>query len=391
VLALKSGTLPDFFIYRLGSVLAARGENPYDLAKVRAHVAAQFPDPEADQNSFVNNCGYFLPPQAVLLMSPFAMIPWDGAKLAWALLHGLAGFAIATLPRLLACSAPPAPGLVPRVVPFLLLLNFLTVAVVMVGQVTVVSVGCVVAGLWCFARDTRWSFWAGVLLWSVAFIKPHLALALVPLAWYLGGWKRAAALVAVVAVLNLVGAALVGGSPLFLRDYFGYLAENHRAVKLNRAELNFEMTSWNRLLFIATEALADKPFLIEQTALETGASYLVWFGLVLGRCAISGATPSATWALAATAAGAVFCPQVLGYEALWLVLAVPWVRDLFDGGRPTWGTAAVLLLGVQAALPIQMLGAIGIDFHRPLGAGLFALLVLLGPLRPPGADPDALT
>ena len=198
-LALDSRTMPDFFIYRLGSALAARGESPYDIARVRAHVAPQFPDSEPKEESFINNCGYFLPPQAVVLFLPFAMPPWPAAKVAWALLQGFAGFALTTLPRLFARGTLPAPGPVSKMVPFLLLLNFLTIAVVMVGQVTVISVGCIVAGLWCFARETRWGFWLGVLLWSVAFVKPHLALPLVPLAWYLGGWKRAAALVAVVA------------------------------------------------------------------------------------------------------------------------------------------------------------------------------------------------
>ena len=72
-----------------------------------------------------------------------------------------------------------------------------------------------------------------------------------------------------------------------------------------------------------------------------------------------------------------------------LILAVPWARDLFAGGRRAWGWAAVLLLGLQAVLPIQVLDAIGFDFHRPLGAALFAVLVLAGPLCPLGAARDA--
>jgi hypothetical protein len=376
------GRMPDFFIYRLGSELAARGENPYDLAKVRERVRVQFPDDDPKPTSFVNNCGYFLPPQAVVLLMPFAALPYDTAKVAWALLQGAAGFAVATLPLLLRKKDDPPPaGLVQKLVPFLMLLNFLTVGVVMVGQTTVLSVGCVAAGLWCFSRETRWGFWLGVLLWSVPFIKPHVALPLIPLAWYLGGWRRAVALVGVVAAFNLLGATLVGGSPMFLRDYLNFLTESHRAVMFNRAELNPEITSWNRLLVVATAPFAGDRFLIEQTAITALASYLAWFGLVLGRCAISGTQPSATWALAACAAGAVFCPQALGYEALVLLLAVPWVRDLFTDGRRTWGLLAVLLLGLQA-IPFQTLEPVGFDFHRPLGVALFAMLVLLGPITP---------
>jgi hypothetical protein len=380
VVALQPKLMPDFFIYRLGSELTARGENPYDLAKVRAHVAAQFPEENPKPESFVNNCGYFLPPQATVLFLPFAMLPLSAAKVAWALVQGLAALAIATLPRLLHRPADPPPaGLVPKLVPFLLLVNFLTLAVVLVGQVTVVCVGCVAAGLWCFASERRWGFWLGVLLWSVPFVKPHVALALIPLAWYLGGWRRAAALVGVVAALNLLGATLVGGSPLFLRDYLDFLSASHRAVQFNRAELNPEITSWNRLLFVGTGVL------VEQNPVVTLASYFVWFGLALGRCAVSGARPSAAWALAACAAGMVWCPQVLGYEALALALAVPWVRDLFLDGRRAWGLAAVALLALQT-VPFQAFERVGFDFHRPLGVALFALLVLLGPTNPTKTD-----
>ena len=147
----------------------------------------------------------------------------------------------------------------------------------------------------------------------------------------------------------------------------------------NRAELNYEMTSWNRLLFVAGGPL------IEQTAKTAVASYLVWFGLVLGRCGLAGVRPSAAWALAVAAAGAVWCPQVLGYEALVLALAVPWVRDLFAEDRRGWGFAAVLLLGLQA-LPFQVLERVEFDFHRPLGVALFAVLVLAGPV---GKKPEA--
>lgn len=384
VQALTPGRLPDFFIFRIGSVLTERGENPYDIPKVRAEVAKEFPE----QERLINNCGYFLPPQATVLFMPFAMFPWPYAKIAWALLQGLAGFVIATLPGLMrnagaerAATASERSSLVPKLVPFLLLLNFLTIAVVMVGQFAVVFVGCVTAGLWRFARGDRLGFWLGAVLWSITFVKPHVALPLIPLAWYLGGWKRAAALVGVVAAANLLGATLVGGSPLVLRDYFDYLGANHRAVAFNQAGLNPEMTSWNRLLYVATQPFAGDRFLIEQTAKTVVASYLVWFGLILGRCGIAGVKPSAAWALAAAAAGAVWCPQVLGYEALVLALAVPWVRDLFADGRRAWGFAAVALLGLQA-LPLQALDGIGFDFHRPLGVALFAVLVLTGPIGP---------
>ena len=392
--------MPDFYIFRLGSALAARGENPYDVPKIRSHVAQEFPEENPTPESFVNNCGYFLPPQATVLFLPFAMLPLAVAKIVWALIQGLAGLAIATVPQLVTSTLTqevlvrrrnelPLSPLIAKLLPFLMLLNFLTVAVVMVGQFSVVFVGCIVAGLWCFARADRWAAWLGVLLWSVAFVKPHVALPLIPLAWYLGGWKRAAALVAVVGAFNLLGATIVGGSPLFLRDYFAYLGANHRAVMYNQAELAAEMTSWNRLLYVATASFAGSRYLIEQSAKIVVASYLVWFGLILGRCGIFGVRPSAAWVLAACAAGMVLCPQVLGYETLVLLLAVPWIRDLFSAGYRAWGLVAVLLLGLQW-LPYQGLEPIGFTIHRPLGVALFALFVLIAPSRPLDDASDSL-
>ena len=88
-----------------------------------------------------------------------------------------------------------------------------------------------VAGLWCFDRGGSWPV-LGVLLWGCSVREAaSCALPLIPLAWYLGGWKRAVALVAVVGGLNLLGATLAGGSPLFeaLRDYLDYVPQGSQS------------------------------------------------------------------------------------------------------------------------------------------------------------------
>lgn len=365
---------PDFFIYRQGSVLGLKGVSPYEPARIRAAVAEQFPDPEAGPDSFVNNCGFFLPPAAILLYAPFAMLPLVPAKAAWAFACGLAAFAIARIPQ--RAGGPDPETRFAWVIPVLLVVNFLTLAIVQVGQTTLVSVGCIAFGLVCFEK--RWPL-AGVLLWSVAFVKPHVALPLIPLAWYLGGWKRAAALVAIVAIENAIGSIIAGGSPLFLGEYLDFLAAGHKAVAFNLAERNPEITSWNRLLFAFTGHL------IEQKATTTFAGYLIWFGLLVGRCAASNRLPSASWALAAAAVGSVFVPQVLAYEVLILALAVPWVRELYQGGLRSWAAVAGLLLAVQL-VPLAMLQPAGITFHRPLAVALLAALVLVGPIQPQHAS-----
>jgi hypothetical protein len=358
----------DFFIYRLGAELAARGENPYDIPKVRAHIARQFPDDDARE--FVANSGYFLPPLAIVLYLPFAILPYGAAKVAWAAAIGVSGYFIARLPAL---GKGQQPRLAVWLVPFVLLLNLLTLGIVVVGQVTIIFVAAVAAGYGYFERGRPY---LGAALWAIPFVKPHLAIPLVPLAWYLGGWRPALLLVALVTFLNAAGATLAGGSPLFLRDYLAFLPSARDAVAYNRVETNPQITSWNRLLF------AWGGPLIELSAATTLAGYLVWFGLVVGRTAAAGTRPGPAWALAAAAAGAVVCAQVLVYELLFLLAAAPWIVGLFASGWRVRGVLAVLLLAVHLA-PGKVIEPIHLDrCHHALGAVLFALLVLAGPARP---------
>lgn len=372
--ALAANVFPDLFIFHTAARLALAGESPYHTPAIRAAVAAQYPDQTDGPDAFANNCGFFMPPGAVVLFLPLGALAWEYAKLLYVAVGALAAFAVARTPALLRPAAqPPAPPLVGRLVPFALVLNFLALDVLRVGQTPVVAAGCVAAGLAAFGRG--WNV-AGVALWAVPFVKPHVALALLPLAWYLGGWKRAAALAAAVAALNVAGAVLVGGSPLFLLDYAALAADGYRGVAFNRVERACEMTSWNRLLYVVTGGHVA----VQQTAATVVASYAVGVALAAGRCYLGRVRPSAAWAVALAATLAVVCPQVLAYELIGLALAVPWVRDLFAVGRTGWAWAAVTLLGVQL-VPFQTMDAVGVDWHRPAAAMGFALVVLCGPLR----------
>jgi hypothetical protein len=154
--------------------------------------------------------------------------------------------------------------------------------------------------------------------------------------------------------------------------YVQYLGSKPKGVIFNRAELMPTITSWNRLLF----ALGGP--LVELTAFTTLASYLVWIGIVLGRVALAGKKPSVAWAAAVTAIGGVFCSQVLIYELLFLVLAIPWVRSLFASGYRNRGWLAVGLMCLQF-IPVGAMAGFGIQFHHALGAALLAVLAMVGP------------
>ena len=376
--ALESNLGPDFFINRAGAEIGLRGESPYDRAKVRDLVAVQFPDDHLLQE----NCGYFLPPQAALVFAPFAALPYPAAKVLWALVNGLCAAAVLLVLRVFAPGPLTCGGR--RLLPLVLCANHIAFTVVVLGQTSLLFVGCAAAGLWCFER--KWSV-LGVLLWSVPFVKPHLALPLVPLAWYLGGWKRAAALVAVVAALNLLGATVVGGSPLFLRDYVAYLSTAHKSIVFNRAGANPEITSWNRLLYALTEPVAGERLLVELTAATTLAGLAVWAALVAARCRLARAKPSPAWASAAAAVGALLCAQALMYDLMLLALAVPWVRELFAGGRWVRGWLAAAALAAEL-VPFDQFGALGLWYHRPLCVAVLAALILIGPVAPARTDPE---
>jgi hypothetical protein len=103
--------------------------------------------------------------------------------------------------------------------------------------------------------------------------------------------------------------------------------------------------------------------------------------LVVGRWAVTGERPSGAWAAAAAAAGAVVFAQVLVYELLFLLVAVPWMCGLFASGYRVRGWCAVLLVVVHL-VPGKVLERSGADrYYHALAAGLFAGLVLWGPVR----------
>ncbi len=340
-------------------------------------VAEQFPN----DREMLENSGYFLPPQTLLIYAPFAAMPYPAAKVAWGVLLVVCAAAVLLMLRSFGTRWPSSAT--EQWLPVVILLNYLTLAIVELGQTSFLFVGCVAAGQWCFEgsrshvgrsrlRSNLWEA-AGVLLWAIPFIKPHVAISLLPLAWYLGGWRRAAAILAVVAGLNVAGCLMIGRSPLFLVEYVQYLGANHKRVVFNRVEVSPTITSWNRLVFSLGGPL------VELGAVGTLASYLVWFGLAAGRVSLTRDLPSPAWAAAVAGVGGVFCAQVLVYELLVLVLVIPWLRMLFEHGYRVHGWLAVAALCLEL-IPVRTMSQFGVTFHPALGVALLAGLVLTGPM-----------
>ncbi len=325
----------DLWIYTSGSAMGLRGESPYDTPKMHARVAEQFSDKDLIQNN-----GFFLTPQAILVFAPFAPLPWLTAKLLWCgLMIGLSAAVAWKLKNFVPGALPPWFTAAAVIV---ILCNPLSLFVLIVGQTTLLVVACAVLGQ--AAHQAGWRR-IGALVWAVAFIKPHLAIPLLPLAWFLSGWRRPFEILAWVAGLNVIAGLVVTGSPLFVLDYLSYLQQGHQSVEFNRVGVNRQITAWNRLV------VANGGPIIELGMFGTLLGYSVWFGLVGLRTGMN--KPSPSWTLAAFAVGAPLCCQLLPYELPLLVLVLPYLGELLASEHPRDRLAALLVavFGTFALLP----------------------------------------
>lgn len=345
------GRLVDLYIYRGGAELGWRGESPYS-SKISEQVAAKWPEDE----SLIRNCGFFLPPQAIVLFGPFAAVPWPVAKILYTLLTLLAlaacwyGLAIAFRdpPRL---NWPPI-GSLPWLLPWLICLHLITIMTYKAGQTTLLTAAAITLGQLAHERGRPW---LGGLLWACAFVKPHIALPLLVLAGLFDGGKRAIILVAWLAALNIMGCLLAGGSPLFALDYLHFLESAHKQVEYNRVGWNFQITSWNRCWWTLSGQA------IEMNLPLTLVGYGVFALVALVRCGFR--RPSKAWLLAVAMTAAVFCSQVLAYESFLLVLCVPFILESLEQGRKVTAYVIVGLL-VAHMLPLELMGALGFPSYR---------------------------
>ena len=162
----------DLWIYTSGAAMGLRGESPYDTPKMHARVAEQYDDKDLIQNN-----GFFLTPQAILVFAPFAPPPWLAAKLLWCgLMIGLSAAVAWKLKAFVPGAFPPWFTAAAVVV---ILCNPLSLFVLIVGQTTLLVVACAVLGQ--AAHQAGWRR-LGALVWAIAFIKPHLAIPLLPAA-----------------------------------------------------------------------------------------------------------------------------------------------------------------------------------------------------------------
>jgi len=334
----------DFYIYRLGAVIALEGRSPYDTELIHSIVRERYP-PE-DEDSFANNCGFFLTPQAIVIFAPFAILPWIPAEIAWTILLSLCGLACGTLAYTFGRD-PTKRGDGASWIALAVLLNPVTLPALVVGQTGLFLVGCLAAGQYCFeANRPRY----GCFLWALIFFKPHLTLPFLLLAGILGGWRRVLGILLFTGLLHLFGGFIVrgtlGGSVLFLREYLDYLGSAHKAVKFNLVAENFQILSWNRLL-VAMGGPA-----IDLKVSMTIAGFAFWAVLAFLRSWKQKLDPA--WLLAMTAVGTLCFAQVIAYEMIVLALLAPWIVQAFDRNEraSAWIVVGLLLF---LLIPLQVL------------------------------------
>jgi hypothetical protein len=341
----------DLWIYTAACDLAWHGTSPYDTELIHRKVAEQFPnDPD-----FIENSGFMYPPAALLAFAPLTLLPWTSAKAAWCVAAVLAGVATGlTLGRF---SRTALPGWFAGAAVAATLLNPLSMFTLVVGQTPLLFVGCVAVGQW--AHTAGWKRLGG-LLWGLAFVKPHIALPLLLLAYLLNGWKRAAEVCVWAAVLNVLAGVLTVGNPLFVLDYLKYIQHGHQSVEFNRVSVNPQITGWNRLVVAAGGPA------VELGMAGTVAGYVVFFAMAAWRG--RAAERSVAWLTAVAACGMLFCCQLLPYELPLLVLVLPYLGELLTTGRRRDAVAAALILGAGAFAMLP--GGEASDYYRTI-RGLF--------------------
>jgi hypothetical protein len=341
----------DLFIYRAGATLPLRGLSPYDVEALRADVAGQYPG----SPQLIANCGFFLTPQAVAVFTPFAVLPWEIARVTWLTLSFAtfcAGLWWLPVPAGRARWGP--------VLAVVALADPLLPMVSSLGQTTTLMAGLLLVGYGAIVRG--WKV-AGALAWSVLFMKPHLALPLLPLAFALGGRRTGVALIAAVVGGNLLGLSL-SPDPLGLPlEYLRHVAGGHKLVEYNRVEFNPQLTSWNNAL------LAGGGPLIELGIGGMLAGYAFVAAVIAVRC--RGSKPDPAWLLAVAVAAVPVVCQVLAYEMLLLVGVLPLVAQRWPG-TPWWRLAVLGGFWLLKSVPVETANALA----EAVGQGRLGQLII---------------
>lgn len=339
-----SGIQQDFCVYQTGVSFAWSGVWPYDLELVQTTVEDRLGIAAADRPF---PCGFFGPPLSFITLAPWGWLPWVVADSLWVALLLLGALSCGSLTWTFDRETGQMAngwGVVIAVV----LLNPLVQRSISLGQTGLYFCGAVALGQWAFERKHSI---LGSLLWGFTGLKPHLALPLLAVACYSGGWRRLLAIGAVMGIYWSAGCLLFGDPIRVTTAYLAYLGTAHKSIGFNRVT-NDQIISWNRLIAAAGGPLFDLSLLAMISGLVI-AGFLLWAVQIRRHT-----SPPVSWMLAACVIWGLLTVQVLGYDLVLLALTIPYILRLGDRGRYT-DLALLLLALAVVSIPRGVVVALG--------------------------------
>jgi len=336
-----------------GARCLLHNQDPYDIVQVRDEYLRGGGDPEYKVAFRPYNAGY--PPSSLLLVLPFALLPWKFAYIAWMLLSTaalvLATFLIADLcaPRDALSHNGAARNGSLAVIALLAIFLATSKILIVIGQPAALAIALAVIAIWCLLRD-RFGLLA-ILCFAISLaLKPTIACFLILYFLLAGGLyrRRAWQILAVTAALAIAGGAWATLTPnaahwpAELRANTAGMAAPGNSSDAGPA--NPEVLQIVNLQTV-TSLLLRSRLAYNAVALGLCTALLIVWGVLILRS-------KPTWqrdllALAACANLSLLPLYHRGYDARLLLLAFPAAALLFAGRQRRLGMTALLLTAWQ--------------------------------------------
>jgi len=360
-----------------GARCLLHNKDPYDVAQVRDEYLRGGGDPEYHVAFRPYNASY--PPSSLLLVVPFALLPWKLAYIAWMLLSTaallLAAFLIADL-----CAPRDELARNSSLAVIALLAIFLATSkiLVVIGQPAALAIALAVIAIWCLLRD-RFGLLT-ILCFAISLaLKPTIACFLLLYFFLAVGRyrRRARQILAVAAVIAIAGAAwatLMPSAahwPAELRANTAGMAAPGNSS--DSGPTNPEVLQLVNLQTV-TSLLFPTRLAYNAAALSLCAALFIAWGILILR-----SKPSWQRDLLALAAGANLSLLPLyhrGYDTRLLLLVFPAVALLFAGRQRRLGAAALLLTAWQVFVTSTLFLNIELHFAPRLHAATPMVTIL---------------
>ncbi len=376
--SMKRGAMVDFQSVYFATRCLIQHHDPYDLAEFKGIYQSEgvgHPPGFIDEPEKVT---WFINVPTVFIIAPLAVLPWEFARVLWALLLIGSFLTAAFLIAGVAMENAPAISL------FLTCIVLANSEIVFGGGNTAgIVVSFTLAAAWCFLKQRFVPL--GILCMVVALaIKPHDA-GLVWLYFLLSGGANRKRALQILAIYITVGAAAVlwisQVAPHWMQEWSFNLAATSAPGTTNDPGLSSAAGVIVDLQAVIAVFRDDPRIYNPVSYLVCGALILLWVVVTL-RSRFSAAT--AWYALAAIAPLTILVTYHRPYDARLILLTIPACAMLWSaGGRLGWTALIVNTLGFlfTGDLPLAALQILGNHLHIGT-AGIAQKMLTLVLLRP---------